>query len=63
MGKINKDALIGLLFWFVYGEVVVSLTSMWVGWNWWLLQPFAILISILMVAMTFGSQTRSDKND
>jgi len=59
----NKSALIGLLFWFGYGEVIVSLTSVWTGWNWWLLQPFAILISVLMVALTFGSQTRSDKSD
>jgi hypothetical protein len=63
MAKVNKDVLIGLLFWFGYGEVLVSLTSVWTGWNWWYLQPVAILISIFMVAMTFGSQTRSDKND
>jgi hypothetical protein len=56
----KKDALIGLLFWFGYGELLVSLTSVWTGWNWWLLQPFAILIAVFMVAMTFGSQTKMD---
>jgi hypothetical protein len=56
--KFNKDALIGFLFWFVYSEVVVTLTSVWTGWSWWYLQPVAVLISVFMVAMTAGSQTK-----
>jgi hypothetical protein len=59
----KKDALIGLLFWFGYHEVVASIVSSGTGWNWWYFQPFVILVTVFMVAMTFGSQTRSDNND
>jgi hypothetical protein len=56
--KLNKDALIGLLFWFAYSQVIVALTSVWTGWNWWYLQPVAVLITGFMFAMTAGSQTK-----
>ena len=58
--KLNKDALIGLLFWFVYSEVVVTLTSVWTGWNWWYLQPVAVVIAGFMFALTAGSQTKDN---
>jgi type IV secretory pathway VirB2 component (pilin) len=57
----NKDALIGLLFWIGYHQIIATGVSFLTGWNWWHLQPFVILGSVLMFALTFGSQTRSEK--
>ena len=60
MGKINKDALFAFLFWFSYHEAIASIVSSGTGFNWWYFQPFVILVSMLMVALTFGSQTKMD---
>lgn len=59
----KKDAMIGLLFWGGYHELIATIVSYGTGWNWLYFQPFVILVTMLMVAMTFGSQTRSDRND
>jgi hypothetical protein len=58
----NKNAMVGLLLWIAYNEVVTLLASLWLGWNWLYLQPFVILVSVLLVALTFGSQTKPDRN-
>jgi len=58
--KLNKNAIVGLLFWLGYSEVVVTLTSLWLSWNWWYLQPVAILIAGFMFALTAGSQTKDN---
>ena len=58
----NKDAMIGLLLWIAYNEVVALVASLWLGWSWLYLQPFVILVSVLLVALTFGSQTKPDRN-
>jgi len=60
MEKINKDALIAFLFWFGYHETVASIVSYGTGFNWWILQVFVILISLLMFGLTYGSQTKMD---
>lgn len=62
MAKVNKDVLIGLLAWTGYNEVLATIASIWTGWNWWYFQPFVIIMSVLMVALTFGSQTKPDRN-
>lgn len=58
----NKDAMIGLLLWIAYNEIVALVASLWLGWNWLYLQPFVILVSVLLVTLTFGSQTKPDRN-
>lgn len=58
--KINKDALVALLFWFGYYEIIATIVSFGTGTNWWILQPFVIGITLFIVAMTKGSQTRGD---
>jgi hypothetical protein len=60
MGKINVDALVTFLFWFGYHEAIASIISYGNGINWWIFQPFVILISLLMFGLTYGSQTKSD---
>ena len=62
MGKmrLNKDALVGLLFWLLYSEVLVTIASIWLSLNWWYLQPAAILIAGFMFALTAGSQTKDN---
>jgi hypothetical protein len=60
MGKINKDALIAFLFWFGYHETISSIVSFGTGWNWWYFQPFVVFVTLLMFAVTFGSQTKMD---
>jgi hypothetical protein len=62
MGKmrLNKDALVGLLFWFVYSEILVTVASLWLGLNWWYLQPVAVVIAGFMFALTAGSQTKDN---
>jgi fatty acid desaturase len=58
----NKDAVVALVFWIAYNELVTFVASLWLGWNWLYLQPFVILVSVLLVALTFGSQTKPDRN-
>jgi hypothetical protein len=62
MGKMrfNKDAVVGLLFWLVYSEVLVTIASLWLGLNWWYLQPVAVVIAGFMFALTAGSQTKDN---
>jgi TM2 domain-containing membrane protein YozV len=60
MGKINVDALVAFFFWFGYHEIIASVISHGTGVNWWLFQPFVILISLLMFGLTYGSQTKDD---
>jgi len=55
-----KDALIGLSFWLFYHELIVGIISWGTGVNWWLFQPFVILIALLMFGLTYGSQTKED---
>lgn len=61
MGKVNKDALITFLFWFGYHETIASIVSSGTGWNWWYFQPFVIFVSLLMFGLTYGSQTKMDR--
>jgi uncharacterized membrane protein len=60
MGKINKDALIALLFWFGYHETVASIVSYGTGFNWWIMQPCVVFVSLLMFGVTYGSRTKMD---
>jgi len=60
MAKLDKTALVTFLFWFGYHETICSIISYGTGVNWWILQPFAILISLLMFGLTYGSQTKAD---
>ena len=62
MGKINKDALFAFLFWFGYHETIASIVSSGTGVNWWYFQPFVILVSLLMFGLTYGSQTKMDRD-
>jgi hypothetical protein len=56
----NKDALIGILFWFGYHEIIASIISYGTGVNWWYLQPAVVVISLLLFGLTSGSQTKGD---
>ena len=58
----NKNVLIGFFLWIAYNELVTFIAALWLSWNWLYLQPFVILGSLLMVALTFGSQTKPDRN-
>jgi len=60
MGKLNKDALIGLAFWLAYGEFIAGVIYFGSGINFWILQPFVILVTLLMFGLTYGSQTKAD---
>jgi hypothetical protein len=62
MGKLNKDAVLVLLFWLVYHEAIATIVSFGTGFSWWWLQIPVILVSLLMVSLTYGSQTKSDRN-
>ena len=55
----KKDALIALLFWGGYHELIASVVSAGTGWNWYYFQPFVVFLTVLMFAMTFGSQTKN----
>jgi hypothetical protein len=59
--KINKDALLVFSFWFLYHETIVTIISFGTGFSWWILQIPAILISLLIFALTYGSQTKMDR--
>ena len=60
MGKINKDALVMLLFWFAYHETIGTIVSYGTGFSWWWMQIPVVVISLLMLGLTDGSQTKSD---
>jgi hypothetical protein len=57
----NKDGLIAFLFWFTYHEIIVSIVSYGTGFSWWILQIPAILLSVVITALTYGSQTKPDR--
>ena len=61
MGKLNIDALIAFLFWFGYHEIIGSIISWGTGFSWWWMQVPVILISVLIFALTYGSQTKMDR--
>jgi hypothetical protein len=58
MAKVNRNAFVSLTFWFVYHQIIATIISFGTGVNWWILQPFVVVLSLLMMSLTAGSQTK-----
>jgi hypothetical protein len=56
----RKSAIFAFLFWVVYLEVIFNLANMFLERPWWSVQLVILLVSLMMVALTSGSQTKDD---
>jgi hypothetical protein len=54
----NKNALVSFAFWFGYHEIIASIISYGTGFNWLILQIFVVPFSLVMMALTMGSQNK-----
>lgn len=57
----NKDALLVISFWILYHEILSLIMALGLGINWLYFQIPVILMSLLMFALTSGSQTKMDR--
>ena len=59
MDKYTKDALIALLFWNTYVEVLVFVFIPF-GWVTLFIQPVAVAVASMIVALTLGNQNKGN---
>lgn len=56
----RRSAIFAFLFWVLYLEVIFNLANTFLERPWWSVQIVVLLVSLMMIALTSGSQTKDD---